>query len=115
MKGTYKIIETWYFLDEIWDQNVYYRDELDETNLEQYVAFETFVHTSFEGPDGECLDDFTGKFIEGSFIGEDMGSIDDRISAWHESDSKKPLHVYLDLTEEQYEEWVDGSSKSKRI
>jgi hypothetical protein len=32
--------------------------------------------------------------------------LDDRIDAWHRSDSKQPLHEFLGMTEAQYAAWV---------
>lgn len=47
------------------------------------------------------------RFIEPQVV----DVIDERVANWHESNSDLPIHEYLEITSDQYEEWLLNSIK----
>jgi len=48
------------------------------------------------------MSNFIRKCLEGNVLLDD---IDDYVNAWHESDSKLPLHRFLAMTRSEYSLW----------
>lgn len=52
-------------------------------------------------------------FVQSALNGEifDLNEIDEFIEAWHESNSKVPIHEWLGFTSEEYSEFLDNPRK----